>query len=53
MTLSFGSFDFLEESNIFPGATANRIFDVITVTTIVLILLLLNSFDWIMSTGLL
>lgn len=44
ITLSFGSFEFLAESKIFPGAAAKRVFEVITTAIKVLILLLLNSF---------
>ena len=52
ITLSLGNFDFLEESKTLPGAAARRVFDVITTAIIVLILLSLNSFDWMISTGL-
>jgi len=53
ITLAFGNFDFWGESNTFPGAPDNLVFDVITAAIIVLILLLLNSSDWTMSIGLL
>lgn len=52
ITLSLDSFDFSEGSKTLPGAATKRIFDVITTAIIVLILLSLNSFDWIISTGL-
>ena len=53
MTLSLGNFDFFAGSKTLPGAADKRILVVITAQIMVLILLLLNSFDWIMTNGLL
>ena len=53
MTLSLGNLDFLLDNSMFPGAAAKRRFEVITTAIMVFILLLLNSFDWIISSGLL
>lgn len=52
-TLFFGNFDFLAGSKILPGAAAKCMLVVMTAAIMVLILLLLNSFDWIITNGLL
>jgi hypothetical protein len=51
ITLSFGKFVFFAESKILPGAADKRKFDVITTAIAVLILLLLNSLDWMTRSG--
>jgi len=53
MTLSLGNFDCFPESKTLPGAPDKYIFEVMATTITVLILLLLNSFAWSMSSGLL